>query len=199
MYLWPQWPWWAGHAPGFFIGAVVLAAVTFSRHFLDAEQQVPGFDRAMRGLQVAAGAAMILVLVGPYHTAAKLANCLGLAMALVVLPAGVLCLRRGYRPARWFVIAWTAFLVGVFTSGLDIAGHLTHSPYWIYAMQVGSATEVISLSIALADRIATLRQETDAARAQADLNLYRLNNELEALVQSRTVELWSRPRDRRKP
>jgi diguanylate cyclase (GGDEF)-like protein len=189
MFLWPEWPWWAGHAPGFFIGAVVLGAVTFSRHFLDAAHHVPGLDRAMRGLQVLAVAAMVLVLVGPYSSAARFANYLGLALVLVVLPAGLLCLRRGYRPARWFVIAWTAFLLGVFTSGLDIAGHLPHSPHWIYAMQIGSATEVVLLSIALAHRIATLRQEKDEARAQADLNLYRLNNELEALVQRRTVEL----------
>nr|MDJ0807990.1 diguanylate cyclase [Gammaproteobacteria bacterium] len=125
----------------------------------------------------------------PYTTAALLANSLGVVMVLVVLPTGYIVLFRGYRPARFFVIAWSTFLVGIFSNGLMLAGIVPHNVYTVNAMPVGSLIEVILLSLALADRIRRLQQEKDLAQADFNHELQRINQSLELQVEGRTQEL----------
>ncbi len=140
-------------------------------------------------MQWAALGIMAFTLVGPYTIAARLANYLGLILFLVVLPAGIVCAWRRYRPAYWFVTAWGLFLIGIFATGLTLAGLIPYQFITANAMQFGAALEVLLLSLALADRISSLRAEKELAQAEANRNLRCLNEYLESLSQARTSEL----------
>jgi uncharacterized membrane protein len=60
---------------------------------------------------------------------------------------------RGLRVARYFIIAWSAFLLGGLVNTLMVLGYLPNVFLTMYASQIGSALEVALLSLALADRI----------------------------------------------
>ena len=114
---------------------------------------------------------------------------LGMAMVLVVLPAGYLTLFRGYRPARYFVLAWSTLLFGIFINGLIFVDLVPINAFTVNVMPVGSLIEVVLLSLALADRINRLRQEKEEAQADFNRELRSLNQSLELQVARRTDEL----------
>jgi serine phosphatase RsbU (regulator of sigma subunit) len=87
------------------------------------------------------------------------------------------------------MVAWTLLLIGAGAFALQNAGLLPFNFFTRYGHQIGSAAEVILLSMALADRINILKQEK--ARAQEDMILMQktYSDSLERTVQERTLEL----------
>jgi two-component sensor histidine kinase len=92
----------------------------------------------------------------------RLTNIIGMTCALVWIN-GILCLRRGVRAARYYVIAWSALILGITILSLKNFGILPHNAFTVWAPQLGSATEITLLSLGLADRIRTLRREKERA------------------------------------
>ena len=69
--------------------------------------------------------------------------------------------KNGYRTAKYFIIAWTVLLIGIFLYALKNLGMIPVGFFSNYSIQIGSALEVILLSLALADRINSLKQEIE--------------------------------------
>jgi signal transduction histidine kinase/ActR/RegA family two-component response regulator len=88
---------------------------------------------------------------------------------------GVQCWWRGYRAARYYVIAWTGLILGIAVLSLKNVGLLPHNAFTVWAPQIGSAMEITLLSLGLADRIKQLQQRV-AERTQ---ELLQKNEELE--------------------
>ena len=111
-YLWPDSPWRAIACTPLFVGAAALFGSQFARHFLQLRHQSRGFDRLLQALMLGGAVVMVLAVSVPYGVAMRLATALALVFSLGVLCAGLNAWRRGLRVARWFIIAWTAFLLG---------------------------------------------------------------------------------------
>jgi len=73
--------------------------------------------------------------------------------------AGGLRLAQGSRVAGYFMLAWGLFLGGGVMYSLKFTGLIPHTPFTEHALQVGSAFEMVLLSLALADRIRDLQAE----------------------------------------
>ena len=104
--------------------------------------------------------------------------------------------RKGYRPALFILIAWIAFLAGVFIFIFKNFGILPYNNFTVYTMPVGSALEALLLSFALADRINLLKKEVQQSQAkellavQENERIVRGQNlMLEERVTERTTEL----------
>jgi signal transduction histidine kinase/ActR/RegA family two-component response regulator len=69
------------------------------------------------------------------------------------------CLIRRCRSAYYYVLAWSALLFGVSVFATKNFGVLPHNFITNWGPQIGSALEVVLLSLGLADRINTLRKE----------------------------------------
>jgi hypothetical protein len=93
--------------------------------------------------------------------------------------------RMGYRPAKFFLIAFSIFIAGVFVFVLRNVNVLPYNLFTYYAMPLGSALEVVLLSIALADKINLFRKEKEESQAQALLAL----QENERIVREQNVML----------
>ena len=87
--------------------------------------------------------------------------CLGLAGVGIVgsLVATAFVARRGYQPARFFLMAWGAMLLGAVTLILRNFQVLPVSPITTYGLQIGIALGVLLLSFSLASRIRTMKEE----------------------------------------
>ncbi|TBU77690.1 hybrid sensor histidine kinase/response regulator [Pseudomonas daroniae] len=177
-FFWPDNPWWANVATPFLIGATALFGCQFARSFLQTSEHSPWVDRCLLLLMLWGTAVMVLALTVSYAVSLRLATVLALVFTLVVSIAGVLAWLRGMRVARYFIIAWAAFLIGGVVNTLMVLGYLPNVFLTMYASQIGSAIEVALLSLALADRINGMKEERARILQSAAAKLEALNHEL---------------------
>ncbi|AFM05713.1 serine phosphatase RsbU, regulator of sigma subunit [Bernardetia litoralis DSM 6794] len=110
-------------------------------------------------------------------------------LALTLLVAGIYCWIKGNRFARFYTIAWTSYIIGGLMITLRNAGSLPINFWTSYGAEIGSALEVILISIALADRYRIIKKEKEIATEKA-LKLEQRNiQELEEKVKERTIKL----------
>ncbi|AUY34248.1 hybrid sensor histidine kinase/response regulator [Pseudomonas soli] len=177
-YFWPDSPWWANAATPFFIGAAGLFGCQFARHFLQLGNLSRGLDRLLKGLMAGGALVMVLAVTLRYGVALRMATLLALLFTVSVFSAGLYAWWRGLRVARWFIIAWTAFLVGGLVNTLMVLGYLPNLFITMYASQLGAALEVALLSLALADRINSLREQQAQALRETGRTLEQMNLQL---------------------
>ncbi|MDX1757064.1 MAG: EAL domain-containing protein [Marinobacter sp.] len=162
-------------------GLVSLCALMFARSFLKWREISAHWDRGMR---TAAGLAVLLIIytwLDPIH-GALFAGLLGTLVIVLLIAVGVAGLRAGIAIARYFVLAWTTFALGASLYLLSVFDLLPVNLLTNHAMQVGSATEALLLSFALAHRIkderarklAALERQQQAERQVRDLELQSL-------------------------
>ncbi|MFI8645665.1 7TM diverse intracellular signaling domain-containing protein [Pseudomonas iridis] len=177
-YFWPDNPWWANAATPFFIGCAGLFGSQFARSFLQTRTHSRWLDRLLIAL-IAFGALVVgLSLMASYALALRLATTLALTFTVVIFAAGILAWCRGLRVARYFIIAWSAFLLGGVINTLMVLGLLPNVFLTMYASQIGSAIEVALLSLALADRINAMREQQAQTLFDASQKLEVLNQQL---------------------
>ena len=177
-YLWPESPWWANASTPLLIGAAGLFGCQFARSFLHTREHSPWIDRTLLALMALGVVTMVLAFTSSYALALRLATFLALWFILVVFMAGSIAWYRGMRVARYFMIAWTTFLIGAQINTLMVLGYLPHNFFTMYAGQIGSAVEVALLSLALADRINAMREERAMMLQETGRKLEKLNREL---------------------
>ncbi|MBD1600966.1 7TM diverse intracellular signaling domain-containing protein [Pseudomonas typographi] len=177
-FLWPNNPWWANTATPFLIGAASFFGCQFTRSFLRTPQYSRWGDRLLKGLMAWAVLVMVLALAAGYALSLRLATALALVFTLMIFCTGALAWWRGLRQARYFMIAWTAFLLGGVVNTLMVIGLLPNMFLTMYASQLGSALEVALLSLALADRINQMREQQAQVLREASQKLEAMNQQL---------------------
>jgi len=177
-YFWPDNPWWANAATPFFIGCAGLFGSQFARSFLQMATHSRWFDRSLLALVAFSALVVGLSLMTSYALALRLATALALAFTVVIFAAGIFAWLRGLRVARYFIIAWSAFLLGGIVNTLMVLGYLPNVFLTMYSSQIGSAIEVALLSLALADRINAMREQQAQTLFDASQKLEVLNQQL---------------------
>jgi two-component system, sensor histidine kinase LadS len=101
-----------------------------------------------------------------------------------------------YRPALFYLLAWTFFLICLIVLSLKNIGVLPFNMFTHHSAQIGHGVEGILLSFALADKISFFRREKEEAeKREKDRLIYfrdllsRQNDNLQVAVQTRTSQL----------
>jgi diguanylate cyclase (GGDEF)-like protein len=131
-----------------------------------------------RVLQVLALIAIALIPVFPYAVLVRPVTFLILVSVCFMIALGMISLVSGSRPARFYVIAWGAFLCGSVIFLLKNFGVVPHTFMTQHSWQVGALVEMILLSMTLSSRMSELQHQsrTDPLtllgnRRQFDVNL----------------------------
>jgi len=183
-YFWPHDPWLANVAVPASICLAMIGMQQFARAFLEMPKRFP------RGNLVSIGFIVVCALLGlaslwiPYGVATPWATRIVIVGVLWVVSAAIVVLRRGYGPAKLFLVAWAVFLSGTAMIAALAFGILPKNMLTEYGVQIGSAMEMLLLSIALSHRYAALRNENERIAAEA-------NQRLERKVAQRTQEVRS--------
>lgn len=177
-YFWPNNPWWANAATPFFIASAALFGSQFARSFLQTSSHSRWVDRLLLVLIACSAVVLGLSLMTSYALALRLATGLALIFTVVIFVSGIVVWYRGLRVARYFIIAWSAFLFGGVINTLMVLGYLPNVFLTMYASQIGSAIEVALLSLALADRINSMREQQAQTLFDAGQKLEVLNQQL---------------------
>ncbi|WP_298575680.1 diguanylate cyclase [uncultured Luteimonas sp.] len=187
-YLWPASPWMSDHMVPISICLALIAMLQFARTFLELPQRSPRLNVVTIGLIgffVVFGVASVWL---PYRISTPIASRAVLVGVVWIVLTTLHVLRRGYTPARLLLLAWSMFLLGTAIFTLLAFGALPKNFATEYGVQIGSALEMLLLSVALGYRYAQLRHEnqriTNEANRQLERNVARRTQELQqALVQ----------------
>ena len=132
---------------------------------------------------------MVVLFVGGYRAGARVTLPLVVLTSLAMVVLGLIRYSEGYKPTRFFIVAWGVLVSGVSLQALGISGVLESNWLVRHAAQVGSALEVVLLAFALADRIKLLDGQRDQALAMAEETKAREKHWQDQLVSSQGMLL----------
>ena len=142
------------------------ASCLFCIDFLGLKQRHPRLRRWHHGV-IAASVLLAPVAVFALPWANLVASVLISAWLALMLVSGFISLRAGYRPARFFVLAFSALALPaliILPGNLDLIPDLVDNAEVLTLL--GSAVEALLQAFALADRIRLLGQEKDHVATQ---------------------------------
>ena len=177
-YLWPNNTWWANiNIPLFGVLSLFFASL-FAREILQSRTVLPFFDKVLITITSSLFFTLPIILLGSYNAGIYASLTGAFVFFNLILLAGILAALKGNRTAIVFVIAWSIFLISGVISMLGMLDIVPMKYGPQAAIQIGSAIEVILLSLALADRINLIEQEKAELEAESKRILLNANKQL---------------------
>lgn len=165
-YIWPQSAWWNQNATPAFSVLGFIAFMRFSQIFLNSQYYAPRLHRAIYifvgyyfcsiVLQISVGG-----VVNYPPILSDVINVMNVIGVFLFMWLGIRCWNLGYEPARFYLIA---FAIPMFIFSYVILtelGVFSLNFLSLYGIHVGMGLQVILFSLALANRINTLRGEKE--------------------------------------
>lgn len=193
-YLWPGYPALNDYAGGITLYMVIMWAIVFTRKFLSTASNAPALDRALKWMMIARTALFLVeLLFFPQFFIYRNIEIIPLSL---IFYTGIRVWSRGYRPARFFVIAYGVLFIGFFIRALVYFNIVPLTTLSHYSLHISFVLEMLFLTFALGDRIRILKDMRDRAlrrtilQHEENMKLKdKVNRDLERKVRERTVEL----------
>lgn len=163
-FIWPQSSWMAINSVYLFPSIAGLAAMVFSKEFLQSREYAPKLTKGLNILITVFVVAILLVFLKLNKLSFSIMQLNTAIGSLYVLYLSGVVAKRGYKPAIFFLIAWSILLLGAIVFVLKDFGAVPYNNFTSSILAAGSAIEVILLSFALADKINILRKEEKLRR-----------------------------------
>lgn len=193
-YIWRNSPSWNQVAHGVSLFLIIFWAILFSRKFLNLKSRAPRIGVILDVVFV------IRILIFCYalffnHTLFQYRN-IELVPLTIIFVGSIAVFKRGYKPARFFIVAFGFLFLGFILKALLMLSVIPFSIVSYYSLHICFVFEMLFLSFALSDRVRILKANRDRAHkriiSQHEENARlkdRLNAQLESLVEKRTHEL----------
>lgn len=172
-----------------------VLTILFSRNFLHLKTKAPFYHKLFGWLYIPYLVASFLLILGFYNSSYDLINFSALSIILLI-PVSIKVWRSGDVSAGYFLVGWLVFIIAVVIFALKDFGLIPYNEATIYALPMGSAIELVVLSLALGSRINQLKKDRQLAN-EKELRTSLLNEKiqreqnakLELNVEERTSEL----------
>ncbi len=195
-FLWPENNYLSTKAFFFFTAFINISGIEFVRQFLNVKQILPTYNKICLGLYCIYTFIIALTIIGALHIAYILLQDFAGLVSILILIISIKVLNKGYRPAKFFIIAWIPLIIGIIIYVLRDFNFLPYNTLTNYSITFGSALEVILLSFALADKINIYKKEKEISQAavlstlqETERIIREQNTTLERNVEERTREL----------
>lgn len=168
-HFWPAYPALNLYVYPIFLSCFSIFSVLFAETFLSTRHQLRITHWVTVGIVVTDTIAIIVTPFAPRY-GILIVLLPGLLSTIVCLYSGWVCAVAGYRPAYYYVLGWTLFLLGIIIFFARAVGVLPSNFFTEYAEQMGSVIEAMALSLALASKIRVIKAEKERAQAEAMAN-----------------------------
>ena len=158
-YLWPDSPGWGNQVILLTSAAWFICMIHFVSSFLDTKRTVPWFEKLKKALIIFVSIFVILSFFDLYRSLIIVIVSFGISSSIICLVVAYICFNMGLRQAKYFLLAWTTFLVSLTIFSLKIVDIFPSIIVVEKSIQIGSVLEVMLLSLGLADRINLLKRE----------------------------------------
>lgn len=184
-YLWPNSTWLVIQST--FLVPVLngWTAIAFVKHFLNTKENFNIGHKILNVIFFFYTICFFLSIFNQYYLAQNLVQLTAMIGSLLTIYIAYRVGKQGYRPANYFLVAWTIFLLSVVVFVLKNFNILPYNNMTYYSLQVGSALEVTLLSFALADKINIYRKEKEESQLEA----LRVSQENEKIIREQNIIL----------
>lgn len=191
-YLWPNSPYLANRSLPFLASFSIYYLILFSRKFLEVNKFTPKMDKVLKGMQWIVLSALIASLIQSVtflQYSILTINLSALVLNVLIIVISIFILSKGFKPARYFVLAFVVLIVSVFGFVFKNFGLLPNNFLTEFGIQIGSALEVVLLSFAVVDKFKRFKDEAIARVEEINRIKSLANIELEKKVKERTEEI----------
>ncbi|HKI62963.1 MAG TPA: diguanylate cyclase, partial [Mariprofundaceae bacterium] len=187
-YLWPESPGFQQYNLGISITLGGIFVCRFIHHFLDLPSLAPRLAYLLAGAAFIQFSLLCLLPFVPYNTIVQAALAITILIAMMAQYSGIMLWHRNI-DARYFTVAWSAFLLAVIMAILEKFSAIPLAKWTDTVLPACMLLELVLLSMALGERISRETQQ----RIQAQKEVIQLHAEtqkvLEQKVNERTLEL----------
>ncbi|MET4082519.1 hypothetical protein ABIB40_002477 [Pedobacter sp. UYP30] len=198
-YLWPNSPHWNQYAFGVALYSVSIFALLFAKKLLHLKTKSPFLNKLINGfLALRTLFFFACVFINPVWFNYKFLELIPLLLSYV---AGIMVYKKGYKPARFFVLGYTFLFVGFVIKFLITLGvtWLNIDAIAYYSLSICFILEMFFLSFSIGDnfRILKLKKEKAQRRIIDQFKVNEklkdnLNKQLEDKVALRTKEVYEK-------
>jgi signal transduction histidine kinase len=195
-YLWPDSTFMNHYGVTLISSLVGISAVEFMKVFLHSKENDPLMHKLSYVINGIFIVSIVLCFAKDIQSSFSLMQLGTLVGTFYAMTLAIRILRKGYRAAKFFLIAWSILLVGAVIFVLKDFQVIPFNLYTNYSLQAASILEVVLLSFALADKINIMRREKEQSQmdtlnalAENERIVREQNVILEAKVEERTKEL----------
>ncbi|POY38540.1 chromosome partitioning protein ParA [Solitalea longa] len=195
-YLWPNYPYWNQHTTGYTLFAASFFALLFGRKLLNLKKVAPRLDKLIV-VTLVLRSIFFLYCLFYFHSGFEMRGIEVIPLSIAFYVGARLRI-SGYRPARFYVIAYSFLFFGLVVKSILTfwPNFLPYGPITHYSLSFCFVAEMMFLSIAIGDKVRLLKEQKEIAtqRTIKQLKLNHqlkdsLNQELEAQVKLKTQEL----------
>ncbi|WP_338793936.1 7TM diverse intracellular signaling domain-containing protein [Bernardetia sp. MNP-M8] len=164
-FLWFSFPLINNYAPLFYVFGGICASL-FLIDFLHTQKNSRFFHITLHITIYAFALAGVASILGFKNIASYINQVVGAISTLNSLAAAIYVYYTGYKPAKYIIVAWSGYLLGILVfvlAGVDIIPYNTFTSSGIL---LGSAVEMILLSVALAARIEFYKKGREELQAK---------------------------------
>ena len=175
------------NSPGFNPLIPILVSITnititiFTLRFLSIDKKQKALYYTGRAFIIIFVLLAILNFAGFFLVVLPLSQLFSLLVCVYFIITGINSIRRGFRTAKFFLIAWSTYLLTVILFILTLNNIVPSNFITTHGIFFGHMSEVLLLSFALADRINLLRMENETKQKEIILQ-HEVNNELQTKV-----------------
>lgn len=192
VYLWPNSEWLQLNGT-ILTGALSgIFTIVFVIYFLKTAKFTPVLHKILWGVLALDVVAIVFLFVGMPTQSFNIVNAVAGLGSILVLVTGITILRKGFLPAKFFIVAYSFFLLSVIVYVLKDYGVLPYNEFTSKSVISGSAFEIVLLSLALANRINVLRKEKEESQAEA----LRVSRENEKIIREQNIMLEQKVNER---
>jgi hypothetical protein len=197
-YIWPNSPNWNSYAYGIALYFVSVFALLFTRDLLHVRTKDYKLYRFINYAVLLRTLYFIFCLYNQRLFIYKFVEFIPLSIAFI---AGITIRRKGFKPARFFVLGYTFLFLGFICKAISVLGLAKELSGLLgfYSLGFSFILEMVFLSFAIGDQVRLLRREKEIATEETmqQMNINNqlkdsINQELEIKVQNRTREVMDK-------
>lgn len=132
---------------------LIILVVNFASHFLHANQNAPKHNRLVMPISITALIGFIASFLVAEYNMIGMFSAFQLFASLFGMSIGIAALKRGFKPALFFIISWACTLMGAGIGMSTVMDILPNNFFTLHAFLFGTLGELFLLSIGLASRM----------------------------------------------
>jgi len=167
-WLWPDHTTWAQWSNPILMVLFGSSGLLFALRFLDTRKYFPRIHKTVIGYIFVTSLILLLAILSNSQRNALLVSFIFVfPFTAIMLAMGVVALRSGQKPARYFLLAAIAAMVGAAVTALAVWGFIPFSPWTFRAVDIGMLLDATLLALALTYQFRVGQREKLAAEALA--------------------------------
>lgn len=194
-YLWGDYAW-LGQYEDVISSLLGISGILFAVHFLHTKKNAPLIHYGFVGLLLLFSLNIGIVLSGNFMLGTIYVEMAALLLICIFFIGAIRVLQSGYKPAKFFLFAWTALLSSLVVFILKDFNIIPYNTITGHSLKFGSASEALLLLLALANKLNSINKEKEEAQLTSlqqlrdkEIFIHSQNVMLESKVQERTMEL----------